>query len=177
MLTRRQFLQTGLAGAAALVAIRAIHGPFLQDEVERDGRFLFLRPDERGMLAAIAPIILAGALPTNADARKSANENLQLDIDRTLSGFDPNVQSELRDLFSLLLFPPARWLLAGVRKPWSEADAADIAAFLQDWRVSRWQLLQSAYHALHDVILAAWYAQPAAWPAIGYAGPPQLRRP
>ena len=176
-LTRRKFLQAGLAGVAALAAIRAIHGPFLQDEVERGGRYLFLRPAERGMLAAIAPVILAGALPTSPGAGKPALDNVLLDIDRTLSGFDPNVQGEVRDLFSLLLFPPARWLLAGVRRPWSEAGTADIAAFLQDWRLSRWQLLQSAYHALHDVVLAAWYAQPAAWPATGYAGPPQLGQP
>ena len=176
-LTRRQFLRAGLAGAAVLVAIRAIHGPFVQDEADSDGRFVFLRPAERRMLAAIAPVILAGALPNAADARRPGIENLLLDIDRTLSGFDPNVQAEMRDLFSLLLFPPARWALAGVHKPWSEAGAADIAAFLQDWRLSRWQLLQSAYHALHDVMLAVWYAKPAAWPAIGYPGTPQLRQP
>ena len=176
-LTRRQFFKAGVAGAAALVAIRAVHGPFLRDEADSDSRFLFLRPAERGMLAAISPLILAGALPGDSAAGKSAIEALLLDIDRTLSGFDPNVQVEVRELFSLLLLPPARWLLAGVHAPWSEADAAEIAAFLEDWRLSRWELLRSAYQALHSVILAAWYAQPAAWPAMGYAGPPQLRQP
>ncbi len=177
MLTRRQFLKAGLAGAAALLAIRAVHGPFMQDEADSDGRFGFLRPAERGMLAAIAPVILAGALPTASESRMPAIGNLLLGLDRTLSGFGPSVQDEVRDLFSLLMFPPARWLLAGVRKPWGEAGAADIAAFLQEWRLSRWQLLQSAYLALHDLILASWYGQPAAWPAIGYPGPPQLGQP
>ena len=176
-LTRRQFFKAGLAGAAILVAIRAVHGPFLQDEADGDVRFLFLRPAERGMLAAIAPVILAGALPSASGAGKPAVDTLLLDIDRTLSGFDPNVQEEVRDLFSLLLLPPARWLLAGVHESWNQADAAAIAAFLEDWRLSRWPMLRSAYQALHSVILAAWYAQPAAWPALGYAGPPQLRQP
>ncbi len=176
-LTRRQFFKAGLAGAAALIAIRAIHGPFLQEGADSDVRFQFLRPAERSMLAAIAPLILAGALPGASGAGRPAVETLLLDVDRTLSGFDPNVQEEVRDLFSLLLLPPARWLLAGVHKSWSEADAADIAAFLEDWRLSRWPILRSAYQALHSVILAAWYAQPAAWPVMAYSGPPQLRQP
>ena len=92
----------------------------------------------------------------------------------SLTGLHPNTQEEVRELFSLLNFAPARWLIAGVRQPWSEAGADDIAAFLQGWRLSRWQLLQSAYQALHELIFAAWYAQPAAWPAMGYPGPPLL---
>jgi hypothetical protein len=172
--TRRQFLKVGLAGAVALVAIRAAYGPFMRDEALAEGRFAFLAPGERTMLAAIAAVILAGTLPPAVDARTPAIDTLMLDLDRALSGLNPNTQEEVRDLFSLLDFAPARWLIAGVRKPWSEAGADDIAAFLQDWRLSRWQLLQSAYQALHELIFAAWYAQPAAWPAIGYPGPPVL---
>jgi hypothetical protein len=172
--TRRQFFKVGLAGAVALVAIRAAYGPFIQDEAGTDSRFAFLRPGERTMLAAIAAVILAGALPPPVDARKSAIDTLMLDLDRALAGLNPSTQEEVRELFSLLNFAPARWLIAGVHKRWSEAGADDITAFLQDWRLSRWQLLQSAYHALHELMFAAWYAQPAAWPAIGYPGPPAL---
>ena len=172
--TRRQFLKVGLAGAVALVAIRIAYGPFMQDGAGTDSRFAFLRAEERAMLAAIAAVILAGALPPAVDARKPAIDTLMLDLDRALSGLDPNTQEEVRELFSLLGFAPARWLVAGVRKPWSEAGSDDIVAFLQNWRLSRWQLLQSAYHALHELMFAAWYAQPAAWPAIGYPGPPVL---
>jgi hypothetical protein len=31
--------------------------------------------------------------------------------------------------------------------------------------------LRSAYQALHDLVLGAWYANPANWDAIGYPGP------
>jgi len=27
---------------------------------------------------------------------------------------------------------------------------------------------------LHQLVFAAWYADPRAWPATGYAGPPSL---
>ena len=69
--TRRQFLKVGLAGAVALVAIRAAYGPFMQNEAGTDSRFAFLRPGERVMLAAIAAVILAGALPAAGCGSKS----------------------------------------------------------------------------------------------------------
>ena len=54
---------------------------------------------------------------------------------------------------------------------WADATPAQVAAFLQDWRVSRVGLLRSAYGAMHDLVLGAWYADPSSWAAIGYPGP------
>jgi hypothetical protein len=61
-----------------------------------------------------------------------------------------------------------------VWSPWPEATRESIAAFLVGWRTSRFALLRSAYGALHQIILGAWYGNPRAWPAIGYPGPPSL---
>ena len=54
---------------------------------------------------------------------------------------------------------------------WSKAKREDVAAFLQSWRVHRLMMLQSAYHALHDLILGGWYADESTWAGIGYPGP------
>jgi len=43
------------------------------------------------------------------------------------------------------------------------------------WQHSRLALLRSAYDGLHQLVLAAWYGNSRAWPAIGYPGPPSLR--
>ena len=59
--------------------------------------------------------------------------------------------------------------------PWPEASREEVTAFLERWRFSRWALLQQGYQALHDLVLAAWYARPDSWPAIGYAGPPEVK--
>ena len=83
-------------------------------------------------------------------------------------------RDELAELFSLLAFAPTRCLVAGIWSPWSEASTGAIEGFLARWRDSRFALLRSAYGALHQLVLAAWYAQGGAWPAIGYAGPPPL---
>lgn len=66
---------------------------------------------------------------------------------------------------------PARRLLTGIAGGWEGARIDGVSAFLQDWRLHRLGLLRSAYHALHDLVLGAWYAQPASWAATGYPGP------
>jgi hypothetical protein len=67
-----------------------------------------------------------------------------------------------------------RRILAGVRPAWRDASDDDVAAFLERWRTNRWLLLRSAYDGLHQLVLAAWYGNPRAWPAIGYPGPPAI---
>ena len=81
------------------------------------------------------------------------------------------VQKEVQDLFGLLALAPARRLLTGVSTGWLDASEMEVTAFLQGWRLHRFALLRTAYGALHDLSLGAWYAQPANWAAIGYPGP------
>jgi len=88
----------------------------------------------------------------------------------------PAAQREVGELLSLLTLAPTRGLATGVWSDWAEASVQDVTAFLERWRHSRIGLLQSGYHALHDLVLGAWYADPQSWPSIGYAGPPALGR-
>ena len=62
-------------------------------------------------------------------------------------------------------------MLTGIAGGWANATPANVHAFLHDWRDSSFALLRSAYGALHDLVLGAWYADPASWDAIGYPGP------
>ena len=73
--------------------------------------------------------------------------------------------------FGLLALGATRRVLVGLSEPWTKAKPDDIATFLQGWRTSRIGLLQAAYFALHDLILGAWYGEPANWAAISYPGP------
>jgi hypothetical protein len=61
-----------------------------------------------------------------------------------------------------------------VTVPWNEAPEAEVRAFLDRFRTSTFDLLRSAYGALHQLTFAAWYGNPQSWSAIGYAGPPEL---
>jgi hypothetical protein len=91
-----------------------------------------------------------------------------------IAGLSASAQREIAELFGLLGVAPARMLVAGVWPSWENASAADIAAFLERWRTSRFALLRSAYAALHDLVLGAWYGDAGSWAAIGYPGPPEV---
>jgi hypothetical protein len=163
LITRRRFLQVGIAGAAILVAGRVLYRP------SRPSTYRVLDDDGAELVAALVPVVLAGALPSRAAVREVVDA-----FDETVAGLSPAVQSELRDLLGLLSFAPTRIALAGLWSPWSEADENAIAGFLERWRTSRFDLLRAGYQALTQLVQAAWYGNPLAWGAIGYSGPPKL---
>ena len=164
---RRSFLKTGVLGALVLAAgggiYRAVHAPAAQ-------RFV-LDGEARAALHAIVPAMLAGALPADPAARSAAVAGTVEGVHLAISNLPLALQKEVQDLFGLLALAPARRLLTGVSGGWAHAREAEVAAFLQDWRLHRLALLRTAYGALHDLSLGAWYAQPASWSAIGYPGP------
>ncbi len=65
-----------------------------------------------------------------------------------------------RTLFALLAFAPVRIAFAGIDGPWRDASVGDANAFLVRLQKSRWSVKRAAYDALHQLTLAAWYANP-----------------
>lgn len=130
-----------------------------------------LSPPGRELVAALAAAILEGLLPTPADERAAAMTRYLARVDDVLSGLPPHLKAELAQLLTVLAFAPGRMMLAGLAKPWGEAETAEVRAALQGMRSSRLALRQQAYHALRDLTNAAWFAAPEAWEAIGYPGP------
>jgi hypothetical protein len=168
--SRRTFLKAGAFAALALAAgggiYRAIQPPLPQ-------RFV-LGGEARDALHAIIPAVLAGVLP-DAGERETRIAATAAGVQQAILGLPFATQKEIQDLFVLLALAPARRLLTGISGRWSQASVAQVSSFLQDWRVHRLGLLRSAYQALHDLVLGAWYADPSSWAAIGYPGPiPEL---
>ena len=168
---RRSFLKLGVLGAGVLAggaAYRLVRGP------APPGRFV-LDGEARAALAAIVPAMLGSALTRDATARAVALDGGIAGVDTAIRGLPLAAQQEVQDLFGLLALAPARRFVAGVHGGWLDADPAQVAAFLQAWRTHRLATLQTAYLALHDLILGVWYADAAHWAAIGYPGPlPEL---
>jgi hypothetical protein len=169
MVTRRTFLRFGVAGALILAAAAVGRAERVYRPAAANEPPLVLDASDREVLAAVAPVILAGTAAARADQAA-----VIASIDRAVSGLPPHLQREVRQLLALLASWPGRRGLAGIAAPWRSAPAADVEAFLDRWRFSRWALLQQGYHALHELVLAAWYARPDAWGAIGYPGPPEV---
>lgn len=171
-ISRRTLLKAGVAGAAALLLARWLYTP-TATPTRSSGSADALDAPARTIVAAVIPVFLEGALPDGPEA-SSARAATLAGVERAIAGLPPATRAELADLFSLLAFPPTRCLVAGIWSPWPEATREAIASFLARWRDSRFALLRSAYAALHQLVFSAWYADPRAWPAIGYAGPPPL---
>ncbi|HUP28673.1 MAG TPA: hypothetical protein VM122_00770 [Usitatibacter sp.] len=169
-LTRRRFLQVGIAGTAVLVAVRLVE----RSVAPAGAAHRVLDEGTAALVGALAAVVLEGALPAEPALRASALHEVVEAFDRAISGLAPAVRGEIDQLLGTLRLRPARWALTGVWDPLEEASAPAISAFLTRWRESRFDLLRAGYQALTQLINAAWYDNPRAWPAIGYPGPPSL---
>lgn len=160
MLTRRAWIGSGVA--AALLAAAGL--AYEQLPAEGDG----------AIVAALAPVMLEGALPSDLAARERAVRSVVEGFDVALAGLTPSVRRELARLFTLLRIAPARIVATGVMQPWHRASDDDLRRFLTRWRYSPNATLRSAYDALHALVLASWYSGEASWARIGYPGPPRI---
>ena len=169
---RRHFIQAGFAGAALLALARWIDRPLQAASPPASRRFL----DARGMktVAALVPVVLAGALPADEAARRVAIAEVVAAFDRAVAGLAPAVQQEIGELFSFLHTAPLRVAFAGLWSPVDETAPQELVAFLVRWRDSSFSLQRASYRALTQLIQAAWYGNPSSWAAIGYPGPPAI---
>ena len=175
-LTRRALLRTGLGGSLLLWASSACapRQPAAPVDLGDDAAFRVLDRSSREIVAAIIPVMLAGALPDAPQAVADARKAALVGVDIAVSGLPPAVQDEIHQLFGMLAFAPTRWVLAGLSTSWDSAPPEAISAFLTRWRYSSLALLRSGYDALHQLVMAAWYGNDASWSRIGYPGPPKI---
>ncbi len=163
-LSRRSFVKAGLIGA---IALAAAGGLYRATRSSAPAGGFTLDGESKAALGAITAVMLKDAVPATADGIEAAIARVQ----GAIAGLPLATQKEIQDLFGLLVLGPTRYFLAGVPDQWSNARPEDIAAFLQSWRMHRLAMLQSAYHALHDLIIGGWYADESTWSSIGYPGP------
>jgi len=177
MISRRELLKTGVAGAIVLALARCApqRAPSTPRWTDDGYDYRVLDPPQREIVSVIAGVMLAGALPATTARDATASLTLAVrGVDTAISGLTPSVQGEVQQLFGLLTNPIVRPLTTGLWSDWRDADAHDVAAFLTRWRFSGLVLLRSGYDALHQLVMAGWYGNDAAWPHTGYPGPPRI---
>ena len=177
-MNRRKFLQTGLLGGVAL-SITAVgaKGTFWgkgSQLAKRDGvAFQFLTEKDCEVLEALVPVMLGSALTKSANPKESLMLTIK-DFDTAVSAFLPQVQKEVRELFTVLTFTPTRKLLAGVWSPWKDASHQTLDGFWNRWDQSKIKLLKSGRDGLVQLTVASFYGARRNWESIGYPGPPQI---
>jgi hypothetical protein len=163
---RRSLLKLGV-GAAALLALTG-GGVALFQPGLAGGRLTLAG---KSVFDAVARAVLDGSLPTAASEQRAALDAQLKRLDAVLLAFPSPVQTELSQLLAILSTAPGRRLLAGLSTDWPAASVAEIQAAFDDMRLSGISARQQAYHALRDLTNAAFYADPSAWPLLGYPGP------
>ncbi|NQD36302.1 twin-arginine translocation pathway signal protein [Permianibacter sp. IMCC34836] len=174
MLTRRQLLLSTLIGGAALVGLTLAIAPG-DDAPAAPAELKFLNGDDVLVLTALIPALLDGALATEPMQRSQQIQQLLIRFDQALLHLYPRTQAELRQLLDLLTNKAGRVAVAGVWSNWANASLNDKQQFLNHWRDSFLDLLQTAYSGLHNLVMASFYGDPANWALAGYAGPPTVR--
>ncbi|MFI4939328.1 MAG: twin-arginine translocation signal domain-containing protein [Burkholderiales bacterium] len=162
--SRRSFLKAGLAGAIVLAAAGGLYRTLNKTSPYKP---FALDGEARSALGAIVGVMLQSAIPASSNATEQAISNVL----KTIAELPLSTQKEIQDMFGLLTLAPVRRFLVGIPDDWSKAKDEDIAAFLQSWRLHRIMMLQSIYHALHDLIFGGWYGDESTWASIGYPGP------
>ena len=134
MTTRRRFLQVGIAGAAALFAVRALEGAVAPRAPRR-----VLDPASERIVAALAPVVLAGALPEEQAAREAAIASVVDAFDREVAVLDAAARDDVSQLLGLLRFAPSRFALTGLWAPLGEAPvmASRASPAENDWPLAR----------------------------------------
>ncbi len=166
---RRTLLKLGIGTATLLIV--AGGGLALLRPGLNDGR---LAPAGREVFHAVARAVLDGLLPADAGTRAAALQAHLKRVDDAIAAFPSATQAELSQLLALLGSAAGRIGLARLRIDWPDAGVSDVQHALQGMRTASLDLRQQAYHALRDLTNAAYFADAAAWPSMGYPGPKAL---
>jgi hypothetical protein len=165
---RRGLMALGIGG----IALLAIGGgaAALARPVWEKGRFL---NDGRTVIAAVGKAVLEGHLPSESAAQNAAISKLVEAVEALLANFPARTRGEFVELIAILAHPWGRSVM-GQTSDWASVSTADTAAWLNKLRFAKLGLQQQGYHALHDVMLAAHFADKSIWKSIGYELPIQI---
>lgn len=167
---RRRLLKLGIVGATAMGVLSGVT-LLLQQTDDQD---LPLSRSAIELLSVFSAALLEGTMPERGQLRDASMATYLRRLAETVSGLPPRSQLDLAQLLSLLARAPGRRILTGLGTDWPVASAEQIRDALETMRRSRLMLRRQVYHALRDLVRAAWYVDSSTWRALGYPGPQSI---
>jgi hypothetical protein len=168
--SRRGFLKKGLFGGLLL----AVGG----------GTWLALKKGARVSLPADLqvlderrwPVVLALVdrfIPARTGFPSAASLDTAKGVDTILTLVDESSRVEIRQLLMLFENALPNFLFGLRTTPFTLLSPQEQDEVLQEWMTSRVPLRRTGFLALRTLVMSAYYANPATWPAVGYPGPPK----
>lgn len=172
MVTRRDVVKYGLAGAA-LLALGGV-GLAMRGTVLRTpaGPLAVLDPVEYSILWAIAE----RHCPANGAFPSASSLAIAEQVDAFLAQQHPGTQADVKRLLRFVENALPGLLLDGRTTTFTASSPEVQDAVMEGMRTSRLHMRRTVYKALTGLVGAAYYAHPAVWPAVGYPGPPDALR-
>jgi hypothetical protein len=166
---RRTLLKLGVASSVAIglagLAAAQWDSPLRQGKLSSASRTIF---------KSVADAMLDGCLPAAASARAVALDGMLLRVEDLIRGLPGATQDELAELLSVLSLGVGRVALFGLFSPFDQTPIPKLQAQLQAMRTSSLGLRQQVYHAFHDIVNSAYFADAGTWSLMGYSGPIKL---
>ncbi len=101
----------------------------------------------------------------------AARDHVLRGVDGAISVLPATSRKEVTDLLGLVAMAPTRLLLGGRWGSWETATRAETTAYLEGLRTSSIALKRTAYAALRDLPVTAFYGDRRNWKLAGYDGP------
>ena len=166
---RRGFLKKGLFGGL-LLALGGGGWLFTRKgvEVPVPGEVKNLSPAEYAVMWALVQRFVPSrpGFPTGEAVQAGVG------CDRVIGLMEEVTRGEIKQLLMLFENALPNFLFGGRTVPFTQLSANEQDVVLEEWRDSALTLRRTGYQALRGIVMAAYYAQKAVWPAVGYAGPP-----
>lgn len=165
-MNRRQFLTLGVASAVVIST-----GATIYQQSELDSIIDSFDQESTGVLVAIIPVLLHGALPEDEKQRQNAVSQTVVDMQTAIATLPPATQAEINQLFDLLKSRLSMLIFAGQFSHLEAMSTSQKVALLDAWRFSYLDLLKVAFTGLKELVFAAYYGNPNNWSQLNYQKP------
>lgn len=167
---RRRVLGAAIAGSAGLLAACTRRSKYLADSAapRTNAAHEILRPWQRNVLYWIAVTMLPDTegWPTV--------EQLRI-VERVEEKLSHMAKADIEDMLALLaIVEYGAPFLGGGLSTFSGMTAESRERYLGAWESSSLSIKRSGFAGLKYLVMMHYYDDPAAWPGVGYLGPPKF---
>jgi Gluconate 2-dehydrogenase subunit 3 len=167
--SRRSLLRKGFWGGVLLSLGGAGFLAFRKGPTARVPAGLLVL-DEREY--AVVSALVARLIPRRQGFPPAEELETATAVDRVLAMEDDSTRREVKQLLVLFENALPTFLFGGRTLPFTALATDEQDRVLEEWMTSRLSLRRTGYLALRTLVNAAYYGNPAVWPAVGYPGPP-----